>query len=104
MTTVPIGYARRVTPSMEATCREQRRGLLPVELCSSVLTINKGNVTMEKKINWDNLTFEQAGHVILKLAFKVGWERACAIAKAEMGEDAEEAIRLAFVYEARLRY
>lgn len=55
-------------------------------------------------INWSNLSFSAAARLIVRIAYKVGWDRALEIAKKEMGEDAEEAIRLAFKYDSGRRW
>jgi hypothetical protein len=55
-------------------------------------------------INWANLTIERAAAVVLGLAHKLGWDRAEEIARKELGEDADEALRLAYTWEARRRY
>lgn len=54
-------------------------------------------------INWSNLSFAAAARQICRLAYKYGWDRACEIAKKELGEDADEAIRLAFKWDAQHR-
>lgn len=55
-------------------------------------------------INWSNLTIERCAAVLLKIAYRYGWDRAEAIAQKELGEDAEEALRLAHIWEQRRRY